>query len=146
MEERERAITEIQSLVDAETEAWNNLDAEALVSLFHPDIVWVWPPDASSHDPESWVMPMGRFNAARWTSAWTDLFAEFALIHNSRKTVRIEVSEQFDGGFAVVDVDTLWVNKQDKSEFHWAGRACKLYVKVEGRWLFIHQTGPLQYS
>ena len=145
MDERQRAINEIQSLVDAETEAWNNLDAEALVALFHPDMVWVWPPDAISHDPESWVMPMGRFNAARWTSDWTRLFDQFALVHNRRNTVRIEVSEQFDGGFAVVDVDTLWVNKQDQSEFHWAGRACKVYVKVDGRWLFIHQTGLLQY-
>jgi ketosteroid isomerase-like protein len=146
MDERLRAIKEIQSLVDAETQAWNNLDAESLVSLFHHDMVWVWPPNADSHDPASWEMPMGRFDASRWKSDWNRLFHGFSLAHNHRETVRIEVSEQFDGGFAVVDVDTLWVNKQDRSAFHWKGRACKVYVKVEGRWVFIHQTGLLQYS
>jgi len=146
MDERQRAINAIQLMVDAETSAWNRLDADALVALFHPDMVWVWPPNAASHDPESWVMPMGRFDASRWKSDWNRLFDEFTLAHNHRETFRIEVSEQCDGGFAVVDVDTLWVNKQDGSEFHWKGRAGKVYVKVEGRWLFIHQTGLLQYG
>jgi hypothetical protein len=91
-------------------------------------------------------MPMGRFDASRWKADWNRLFDEFMLAHNRRETVRIEVSEQLDGGFAVVDVDTLWVNKQDQSEFRWSGRACKVYVKVEERWLFIHQTGLLQYG
>ena len=146
MDERQLAINAIQSLVDAETAAWNRLDADALVALFHPDMVWVWPPDSASHDPESWVLPMGRFDASRWKSDWNRLFDEFTLAHNHRETIRIEVSEQCDGGFAVVDVDTLWVNKQDRTEFHWKGRAGKVYVKVEGRWLFIHQTGLLQYG
>ena len=69
MDERQLAINAIQLMVDAETAAWNRLDADALVALFHPDMVWVWPPDAASHDPESWVMPMGRFDASRWISA-----------------------------------------------------------------------------
>jgi hypothetical protein len=30
---------EIQAMVDRETTAWNALDAEALVSLFHADMV-----------------------------------------------------------------------------------------------------------
>ena len=30
----------IQSLFDIETEAWNKQDAETLVSLFHPDMIW----------------------------------------------------------------------------------------------------------
>ena len=29
---------DIQTLVDLETDAWNRKDAEALVSLFHPDM------------------------------------------------------------------------------------------------------------
>jgi hypothetical protein len=33
------AETEILSMVNAETAAWNSLDADALVSLFHPDTV-----------------------------------------------------------------------------------------------------------
>ena len=31
---------EIQAMVDRETAAWDRQDADALVSLFHPDMVW----------------------------------------------------------------------------------------------------------
>ena len=31
---------EIQAMVDRETTAWDRQDAETLVSLFHPDMVW----------------------------------------------------------------------------------------------------------
>ena len=41
---------EIQAMVDRETEAWNRQDAEALVSIFHPDMVRPRPPDGRSHD------------------------------------------------------------------------------------------------
>ena len=33
----------IQSLVDKETQAWDTQDADKLVSIFHPDMVWPWP-------------------------------------------------------------------------------------------------------
>ena len=46
------AESEIQAMVDRETEAWNRQDADALVALFHPDMVWPWPPDARAHDPD----------------------------------------------------------------------------------------------
>lgn len=35
----------IRAMVERETSAWNQKDAEALVDLFHPDMVWPWPPD-----------------------------------------------------------------------------------------------------
>jgi ketosteroid isomerase-like protein len=60
--------------------------------------------------------------------------------------MRIAVSEQGDGAFAVVDVDTLWINRSAGQPFHWKGRACKVYTKVGGRWLFIFQTGVLDYD
>jgi ketosteroid isomerase-like protein len=31
---------QIQTMVDRETSAWDRQDADALVSLFHPDMVW----------------------------------------------------------------------------------------------------------
>src|SRR5262245_47829378 len=42
VKEKGRMTTErdIQELVDRETAAWNAQDADALVSLFHPDMVW----------------------------------------------------------------------------------------------------------
>jgi ketosteroid isomerase-like protein len=46
----------------------------------------------------------------------------------------------------VVDVDTLWRNKQTGQDFHWKGRACKGYTKVDGEWKLIMHTGLLNYD
>lgn len=117
-------------MVDRETAAWDRQDAEALVSLFHPDMVWPWPPDAKSHDPASWTLPQGRYNRERWKAGWQELFRTYELVHNVRKTVRVVLSAEGDGAIAVVDVDTLWRNRTDNSHFHWKGRACKGYTKL----------------
>jgi len=137
---------EIRAMVDRETAAWDRQDAEALVSLFHPDMVWPWPPDASAHDPARWVFPQGRFDRERWKAGWEDLFRTHELVHNRRTTVRVDVSEQGDGAFAVVDVDTLWRQRITGARFHWEGRACKGYTNVKGRWLLIFHTGLLDYG
>jgi ketosteroid isomerase-like protein len=139
------AEEEIRALVDRETAAWNARDADTLVSLFHPDTVWPWPPNSAAHDPMQWVMPLGRFDRERWRSSWKALFETHDLVHNKRETLRIAVSEQDDGAFAVVDVDTLWRNRTTKQVFHWKGRACKVYTKVRERWFFLFQTGLLEY-
>jgi ketosteroid isomerase-like protein len=136
---------DIRAMVDAETAAWNARDAEALVSLFHPDTVWPWPPNAAAHDPMSWVLPFGRFDRERWKRSWQALFDTHDLVHNNRKTLRVVVSEQRDGAFAVVDVDTLWRNRASHEPFQWKGRACKVYTKVGERWRFLFQTGLLEY-
>jgi ketosteroid isomerase-like protein len=135
----------IRALVDTETAAWNARDADTLVSLFHPDTVWPWPPDSAAHDPMQWVMPMGRFDRERWRRSWQAHFERHDLVHNKRETLRIAISEQGDGAFAVVDVDTLWRNRITKQSFHWKGRACKVYTQVGERWLFLFQTGLLEY-
>jgi ketosteroid isomerase-like protein len=140
------AEEDIQAMVDVETAAWNAQDAEALVNLFHPDTVWPWPPSPDAHDPMHWVMPMGRFDRERWKRSWEELFATHHLVHDHRQTLRIAVTEQRDGGFAVVDVDTLWRNRQSRAAFHWKGRACKVYTKVGDRWFFLFQTGLLAYG
>lgn len=137
---------DIQRVVDMETEAWNSKDAGTLVSLFHPDMVWPWPPNAHSHDPATWEFPQGRFNRERWTRIYEGFFASHELVHNIRETVRITISEEGDGAFAVVDVDTLWRNTEDGSEFHWKGRAGKGYTLVDGEWLLIFHTGLLSYE
>ena len=137
---------QIQLLVDLETEAWNNKDAETLVSLFHPDMVWMWPKDEFAHDPTNWVFPLGRYNKERWKESWNEIFRTHELIHNKRKTIKIVVSEQRDGAFAVVDVDTLWRNIDTGKLDHWKGRACKGYTKVGDKWFLIYHTGLLNYS
>ncbi|HEV8611343.1 MAG TPA: DUF4440 domain-containing protein [Thermoanaerobaculia bacterium] len=136
--------SEIEEIVDRETRAWDTQDVELLLSIFHRDMVWPWPPNATAHDPEEWVMPFGRFNAARWRRNWEELFATHELVHNRRSIVRIEISEEGDGAFAIVDVDTLWRDRDGK-DFHWLGRACKIYTRIAGQWKMIAQTGLLLY-
>ncbi len=133
-------------MVDRETEAWNAKDAGALVDIFHPDMVWPWPPDGLSHDPMTWVFVQGRYNRVRWCDSWQELFDTHTLVHNRRKTLRSEVSAQGDGAFAVVDVDTLWRHNQTGGESHWKGRACKGYTKTADGWKLIMHTGLLDYG
>jgi ketosteroid isomerase-like protein len=137
---------QIQAMVDRETMAWDTQDAETLVDLFHPDMVWPWPPDSQSHDPASWVFPLGRFDRNRWLASWQQLFRDHDLVHNVRRTVRIVVSEQGDAAFAVVDVDTLWRHRNTREPFQWKGRACKGYTYVNGQWKLILHTGLLDYE
>ena len=138
--------SQIQAAIDRETAAWNEQDTEALVSVFHPDMVWPWPPDSKSHDPATWVFPQGRFNRERWIGIYRELFRDYELVHNVRKTVRILVSEEEDGAFAVVDVDTLWRRRSDGELMPWKGRASKGYTLVGERWLLIFHTGLLDYE
>jgi len=135
---------QIREMVERETRAWNDRDADALVELFHPDMVWPWPPDAQSHDPAAWIFPQGRFDRDRWRSGWQHLFDEYELVNNRRTIVRIAVSAEEDGAFAVVDVDTLWRDRSGR-DFRWKGRACKGYTLVAGEWKLIFHTGLLEY-
>lgn len=137
-------IEEIEEIVQRETHAWDTRDVDLLLTVFHPDMVWPWPPDPASHDPAGWVMPFGRFDAARWRRNWQELFDSHELVRNRRSIVRIEVSAEGDGAFAVVDVDTLWRDR-DGNDFHWIGRACKIYSKIGEQWKLISQVGLLAY-
>ncbi len=135
----------IRELVDRETRAWDRQDAAALIALMHPDMVWPWPPDPTAHDPRDWVLELGRFDAARWRRGWQELFDGHRLVHNRRRLVKIVVSREGDGGFAVVDVDTLW-QRPDGGDFHWLGLACKVYTRTDAGWKMIFQTGLLDYA
>jgi hypothetical protein len=137
----------IQALVDLETKGWNTKTPEFILDMIHPDMVWPWPPTSRDHDPVRWQFVLGRFDRERWRRAWQELFNQYDLVHNRRDTVRIEVSEQKDAAFAVVDIDTLWRHKSTNEDFHWNGRVCKIYTKMrDGEWKFIFQTGALDYG
>lgn len=138
---RERQIEE---MVHRETRAWDARDADALVDLFHPDMVWPWPPDPDAHDPIEWVFVLGRFDRERWRAAWQELFDTHELVHNRRRIRRIELTEQGDGALAVVDIDTLW-RGEDGTEDRWQGRVCKVYSRVGGEWKMTMHTGVLRY-
>jgi hypothetical protein len=136
--------SEIQEIVDRETRAWDTQDADLLLSVFHPDMVWPWPKSSSSHDPMEWVLEWGRYDAQRWRRGWQELFDTHSLIRNDRETKKIEVSQEGDGAFAVVDIDTLWRSPLGE-EMRWQGRVCKVYTKVGGEWKMTMHTGVLVY-
>jgi ketosteroid isomerase-like protein len=136
--------SEIQEIVDRETRAWDTQDADLLLSVFHPDMVWPWPKSSSSHDPMEWVLEWGRYDAQRWRRVWQELFDTHSLIRNDRVTKKIEVSQEGDGAFAVVDIDTLWRSPLGE-EMLWQGRVCKVYSKVGGEWKMTMHTGVLVY-
>jgi ketosteroid isomerase-like protein len=136
---------QIEEMVHRETRAWDARDAEALVELFHPDMVWPWPPDSGDHDPATWVFILGRFHRERWKSCWEELFRTHKLIHNRRDILKIEVSKENDAALAVVDIDTLWRDEEGRDN-HWKGRVSKGYTKMaNGEWKLIFHTGVLHY-
>jgi ketosteroid isomerase-like protein len=142
---QDQARKAIEVMVERETRAWDRQDAVALVDLFHPDMVWPWPPTERDHDPTSWVFVMGRFDRERWIRGWQSLFATHRLVHNRRELRKVVVTAEGDGGFAVVDVDTLWRDAQG-GESHWKGRACKVYARLpDGVWKLTMHTGLLAY-
>jgi len=142
-------VAEVIELVDRETRAWDERDVELLLSVFHRDMVWPWPPDTRTHDPMGWVLVWGRYDRERWGRGWQELFDTHELVHNRRRTRRVEVSAEEDGAFAVVDIDTLW-RDADGHDFHWKGRTCKVYTRLRdgpeaGEWKMIAQWGVLEY-
>jgi ketosteroid isomerase-like protein len=108
-------------------------------------MVWPWPSTPLAHDPLDWVLEWGRYHPERWKRGWQDLFAAHRLAHNRREIKKIVVSKEGDGAFAVVDIDTLWVDAGG-SENHWKGRVCKVYSKIGREWKMTMQTGVLDYS
>lgn len=138
---------EIKEIIDRETEAWNEKDITKLLSVFHKDMVWVWPKASGCHDPMLWECPQGKFDELRWTKIYKVLFETYELNHNKRETLKVEVSKEQDGAFAVVDIDTLWKNKSTGEEMNWLGRTCKTYSLMDSKeWKMINQVGVLDYS
>jgi hypothetical protein len=146
----EGMTTEIRALIqrmgDYETLGWDTKDPEPFLSMIHPDMAWPFAPNADAHDPVDWHFIMGRFDEDQWRRDYQVLFAAHDLIHNNRNTVKIEVAPTEDAAFAVVDIDTLWRNKETGTDFHWKGRVCKIYSKLRtGEWKFYWQTSALNY-
>ncbi len=135
---------EIKEIIDRETQAWDTQDVELLLSIFHPDMVWPWPPTGDDHDPINWLLVLGKFDYRRWRRFYQQFFQEHKLVHNRRETLRIEISEEGDGALAVVDIDTLWVDTREHED-RWLGRVCKVYAKVSEGWKITMHTGVLRY-
>ncbi len=143
---------EIQEIIDRESRAFDTSDVALMLSCYHPDMVWAWPPHSRAYDPMDWVIRMGRFNYERWFKLTQLFFDTHTLVHNRRTTRKIVMSEEQDGAFAVVDVDTLY--RQDKSkdspwheegnDLHIYGRACKIYTTVSDEWKMLYQPGTME--
>lgn len=134
------AENEIREVVDRETRAWNTQDVDLLMSVLHPDMVWPWPDDQKSQDPMDWVLELGRYDHDRWRAGWQAIFDASELVRNRREVRKIVVSHEGDGGFAIVDIDTLW-RTPNGNEDHWYGRTCKIYSKRAEDWRMITQLG-----
>ncbi len=135
---------EIEEIVNRETKAWDTQDVELLMTIFHPDMVWPWPRTSKSHDPMDWVLEIGKYDYDRWKRGWQELFDKYTLVHNMREIKKIEISKERDGAFAVVDIDTFWIDSNNNKS-HWKGRVCKVYTKLKNGWKLIMHTGVLEY-
>jgi ketosteroid isomerase-like protein len=135
---------EIIEIVNRETKAWDTQDVNLLITLFHPDMVWPWPKTSSSHDPMDWELVMGKFDKDRWSKGWRELFSNFKLVHNNREIKKIVISAEKNGAFAVVDIDTLWIDEAGNKNL-WKGRVCKVYTKILNEWKMTMHTGVLKY-
>jgi ketosteroid isomerase-like protein len=135
---------EITEIVNRETRAWDTQDVNLLISVFHPDMVWPWPKTTKSHDPMDWEFVLGKYDKERWCRSWQDLFNNSRLIRNNREIKKIVISNEKDGAFAVVDIDTLWIDKNNRSD-NWKGRVCKVYSKIGNEWKMTMHTGVLEY-
>ena len=81
-----------------------------ILSIYHSSrTVSPWSPHSDGHEPVERVFEFGRFDTEHWRKNWHSLFDDYDLIHNNRKTNKIEVSSEGDGAFTVFDVDTLGV-------------------------------------
>ena len=135
---------EITEIVNRETKAWDTRDTDLLLTIFHPEMVWPWPRTSLSHDPLDWIFVLGKFNTERWRKGWQDLFDSHRLIHNKREIKKITISKEKDAAFAVVDIDTLWIDEHNNKN-HWVGRVCKVYSKIGAEWKMTMHTGALEY-
>lgn len=139
-------LSEIEEIVNRETRAWDTQDVALLLSIFHPDMVWPWPISPKDHNPVNWVLSLGKFDYTRWKKSYEGLFRDFSLKHNHRNIVKIVLSDEKDGAFAVVDINTLWIHKVSGELNNWKGRVCKVYSKVNGEWKMTMHTGTLDYD
>src|SRR5437764_15174064 len=105
---------QIEEIVNRETRAWDTQDVDLLMTIFHPDMVWPWPRTPQSHDPMDWVIEWGRYGYDRWKKGWQQLFDTHRLVRNERIIRKIEISKEGDGAFAVVEIDTLWIDANGK--------------------------------
>ena len=144
---------EIKEIVERESRAFEMADAKLMLTIYHPDMVWAWPPHAKAHDPMEWIMRVGRFDYDRWLHL-TQLFMDtHKLIQNERAIKKILMSDEQVGALAVGDINTVFEQSPDE-ESPWSdgggrlevkGRAAKIYTTVGDEWKLLYQPGTMHY-
>jgi ketosteroid isomerase-like protein len=86
----------------------------------------------------------GRYNPERWGRGWQELFDTHELVRNEREIRKIDASEEGNGAFAVVDIDTVWRDPEG-NESRWKGRVCRVSSKFSGEWKMTMHTEVLEY-
>ena len=124
-----------------ETQGWNSQDLDLLMSIFHP---YMYGHGQELHN--LMILKIGFLNQEdliiKDGEITGELFLKNIIQDITIALKKIVISNEGDGAFAVVDVDTLWRNKKDGKDFHWYGRACKIYTKLKnGQWKMIAHTG-----
>ena len=140
---------EIQQIIDRESQGYENEDVDLLLSVYHPDMVWAWPPHSQAHDPMEWVLRMGRYNEARWRVLIERFFATHTLIHNHRVTRKIVLSRNrtvplpwwISIRSGIARARAIPLGTTGTTEEHVIGRACKIYTLVNGEWKMLYQPG-----
>lgn len=123
----------ICSLVDREPSAWAAKDVEALVDLYHPEMVWTTLTEDEGKVGLGSLMLSG-LDADRWRAAWKRHFATHDLVHHEQETCEVHVAEDGSGGFAIVERDALWREKRSGEVERWNGRALKIYTREGSGW------------
>lgn len=131
-------IDRIEEMVHRETQAWDESDVDLLLSLFHPDMIWIWPADGHVGDLLASKLQVGRFDPDRWQAGWSGIFSH-ELLRNNRRVLSVTASPEGDSAVAVVDVETSWRTPQGQAG--WSGRATKCYVRVGDGWKMIAHIG-----
>lgn len=132
------ATARIKELVERETQAWNEGDVDLLLSLFHPDLIWIWPASGYAGDLLASQLQVSRFDPDRWQAGWSGILANELLV-NDRQILSITESPEGDSAVAVVNVETRW--RTPKGEAGWTGQATKCFVRTGDDWKMIAHIG-----
>ena len=144
---------EIIEIVERESRAFETADAELMLTIYHPDMVWAWPPHAKAHDPMEWIMRVGRFDYEKWLKMTKLFMGTHKLIHNHREIKKILMTDEQDGALAVVDIETSF-EQTPNEDSPWnegggivevKGRAAKIYTLVGEEWKLLYQPGTMHY-
>ncbi|MBI1356725.1 MAG: DUF4440 domain-containing protein [Acidobacteria bacterium] len=131
-------VDKIEEIVHRESQAWDEGDVELLLSICHPDLVWVWPPSGFAGDLLAAKLQVSRFDPERWRAGWGGVLAN-ELLRNDRKIRKVTVAPDGDSAVAIVDVETAW--RTPEGSAGWSGRSTKCFVRVGGDWKMIAHIG-----